>query len=274
MGPAVVAGARGPGPRRRRLHRRPPDGRAARAPRRRLRRARAPTASRSTSRRRRTPTTRSPRSATPAAGPAWRSTRARRCEAVASCVERPRPGPLHDRQPRLGRPGVPPRLARARSSGCGRSLGDGPALEVDGGIDARDGRPVRARGRDACSSQDPPCSARTTRRLASARSRRAIDGLSVASRMGGASACVHNRFRRHGPPILIVDDHPSFRASARVVLESDGFERRGRGGRRRVGAHGVLPAAARGRPARRPAARHRRLRRLRADHAPRRSTRP
>ena len=26
-----------------------------------------------------------------------------------------------------------------------------------------------------------------------------------------------------GPTILIVDDHPSFRASARAVLESDGF---------------------------------------------------
>jgi DNA-binding NarL/FixJ family response regulator len=26
------------------------------------------------------------------------------------------------------------------------------------------------------------------------------------------------------PTILIVDDHPSFRASARVVLESDGFD--------------------------------------------------
>ena len=27
-----------------------------------------------------------------------------------------------------------------------------------------------------------------------------------------------------GHRILIVDDHPSFRASARVVLESEGFE--------------------------------------------------
>ena len=41
--------------------------------------------------------------------------------------------------------------------------------------------------------------------------------------MGADSACVHNRAEANGPTILIVDDHPSFRASARVVLESDGF---------------------------------------------------
>jgi DNA-binding NarL/FixJ family response regulator len=31
-------------------------------------------------------------------------------------------------------------------------------------------------------------------------------------------------FDSHVPTVLIVDDHPSFRASARAILESDGFD--------------------------------------------------
>src|SRR6187402_890501 len=36
-----------------------------------------------------------------------------------------------------------------------------------------------------------------------------------------AGLCDHDRMSR---TVLIVDDHPSFRASARAVLEADGFE--------------------------------------------------
>ena len=34
------------------------------------------------------------------------------------------------------------------------------------------------------------------------------------------------RLRRsaHAPTVLVVDDHPSFRASARAILEADGFD--------------------------------------------------
>ena len=35
--------------------------------------------------------------------------------------------------------------------------------------------------------------------------------------------------------VLIVDDHPSFRASARMLLESEGFDVVGEAGRRRAG---------------------------------------
>jgi CheY-like chemotaxis protein len=43
----------------------------------------------------------------------------------------------------------------------------------------------------------------------------------VASRIAGAWAvCHHERV----PTVLIVDDHPSFRASARAILEAEGFE--------------------------------------------------
>ena len=48
---------------------------------------------------------------------------------------RSRPGPVHDRQPRLGRPGVPRDLA-GQARAPARADRDGPALEVDGGIDA------------------------------------------------------------------------------------------------------------------------------------------
>jgi DNA-binding NarL/FixJ family response regulator len=47
-------------------------------------------------------------------------------------------------------------------------------------------------------------------------------GMGAASRMGGEARLPDNR--RMGPTILIVDDHPSFRASARRLLEADGYE--------------------------------------------------
>jgi len=45
--------------------------------------------------------------------------------------------------------------------------------------------------------------------------------MSVASRMAVRQALCHHS---HVPTVLIVDDHPSFRASAHAILESDGFE--------------------------------------------------
>ena len=44
----------------------------------------------------------------------------------------------------------------------------------------------------------------------------------AASRMGGEARLHDNR--PMAPTILIVDDHPSFRASARRLLEADGYE--------------------------------------------------
>ena len=45
--------------------------------------------------------------------------------------------------------------------------------------------------------------------------------------------------------ILIVDDHPSFRASARVVLESEGFDVVGEAADGASALHGVLSPASR-----------------------------
>ena len=63
--------------------------------------------------------------------------------------------------------------------------------------------------------------------------------------------------------VLIVDDHPSFRASARAILEADGFTVIGEAADGHLGPGGTAPAAAGRRPARRAAARHDGLRRLR-----------
>ena len=72
--------------------------------------------------------------------------------------------------------------------------------------------------------------------------------------------------------VLIVDDHPSFRASARMLLESEGFDVVGEAqdGRSALTAiRDLLPA---GRAARRAAPRHQRLRRGHA--APRNGSMP
>ena len=156
--------------------RRPPDGRAARAPRRRASPRPAPTASRSTSRRRRTPTTRSRPCATRAAAPGLAlcpstpvAGRRRSCSTTSTCVLCMTVNPGWGGQAFL--PG-----SLASSSGCARSLGDGPALEVDGGIDARTAGPVRRARARPCSWQDRPCSARRTRRRPTARWRPPHDG--------------------------------------------------------------------------------------------------
>ena len=47
-------------------------------------------------------------------------------------------------------------------------------------------------------------------------------GRGAATRMGGEARLDDNR--RMAPTVLIVDDHPSFRASARRLLEADGYE--------------------------------------------------
>ena len=69
--------------------------------------------------------------------------------------------------------------------------------------------------------------------------------------------------------VLIVDDHPSFRASARAILEADGFTIVGEAEDGATGLADAPPAATRRRPARRAAARHDRLRRLRRVRRPR-----
>ena len=69
--------------------------------------------------------------------------------------------------------------------------------------------------------------------------------------------------------ILIVDDHPSFRASARALLEADGYEVVGEAEDGHSAVARRAGPAARHRPARRPAPRHRRLRGRLAPARPR-----
>ena len=167
MGPLVVEALAGQVHAAGRLHRRPPDGRAARAPRRGVRRGRARTASRSTSRRRRTPTTR------------WRAVREAGCRAgLALCPGTPvqAVAELVDEldlvlcmtvNPGWGGqaflPGSIGKLERLRAL-----VGDRPALEVDGGIDAatagpcaRAGATVFVAGSAVFGAEDPGAAYRT-----------------------------------------------------------------------------------------------------------------
>ena len=164
IGPLVAARDRRPGPRRRRRARRPPDDRAPRA-------ARSPSSPSAGA-----DCDHDPRRGDPHANRtldairearlprrASRSTRARRPTAVARARRGRRPRPLHDRQPRLGRPGVHRGLAR-QGRAARASWRREAAIEVDGGIDADDRRLGRRRRRDACSSPARRSSAPTTRR--------------------------------------------------------------------------------------------------------------
>ena len=95
------------------------------------------------------------------------------------------------------------------------------------------------------------------------------------SRMSREHCPYGTMWRMPPPTVLIVDDHPSFRYLARTLLESEGFEVDRRGPGRRLRGRGGRRAPAPGRAARRPAARHRRLRRRPpADHRERAPSRP
>ena len=65
---------------------------------------------------------------------------------------------------------------------------------------------------------------------------------------------------RMPPTVLIVDDHPSFRATARALLEAEGFDVVGEADDGADALAMAARASPRPRPARRPAARPRRLR--------------
>ena len=152
-------------------------------------------------------------------------------DAVAERDRRRGPRALHDGQPRLGRAGVPAgspaKLERLRAL-----LGPDTVLEVDGGIAAGDRRPRAPRPGRRCSSPARRCSARPTRARPCARSpRRGVrpgHTRGTCRTVGTASRTVGGCGRDHtgavGPRVLIVDDHPSFRASARVLLEAEGFD--------------------------------------------------
>ena len=131
---------------------------------------------------------------------------------------------LHDRQPRLGRPGVPARLDR-EARAAARAARRRRRRSRSTAASTRDRRAVRPRGRD-----------RVRRRLGGVR--RADPGRGLPRdrrRSARRPECGQPYGRGHllastivtdamACTILIVDDHPRFRASARVVLESEGFD--------------------------------------------------
>ena len=164
--PQAVRGAA----RSRRAPRRPPHDRAPRAPRRGLRQRRRGHDHRARRGDARTSTTRWPPSARPAAAPGSPSTRARR-SAVFGEVECDQ-ALCMTVNPGWGGQAFIPRSLDG-SSACGRSIGDGVELEVDGGIDLRHRAPVRRGGGDAVRG-----------RYGGLRSGRPGDGLRRADRRG------------------------------------------------------------------------------------------
>ena len=96
--------------------------------------------------------------------------RARRRRAIAELVDDARPAAVHDREPRLGRPGVPAGLDReARAPAGAASASARRSRSTAASTSRRRARaPARAR---PCSSPARPCSARRTRRLPTGRSR-------------------------------------------------------------------------------------------------------
>ena len=99
-------------------------------------------------------------------------------------------------------------------------IGAAPALEVDGGIDTGHRRPLLGGRRDLVrGGLRAVRSTRSSRRLP----RDSAGGGGVASRIADCVFRVHNGLAM-ALTVLIVDDHPSFRASARVLLEAEGFD--------------------------------------------------
>ena len=193
----------------------------------------------------------------------------------------PRRAAVHDREPGLGRPGVPARLDR-QDRAAARAARPGRAIEVDGGIDAGTAGPCAAAGATAFVAGTALFGAPDPARRIPARSRRrraltrqsevpaALGGYGQpywSARTGDSQTCERGSPGPYrGRPSVVPRDCTS-------PPRGRGLRRRRRGRGRCVGADRGRPAPARGGPARRPAARHRRLRRRRPPHRQRRTAR-
>ena len=125
-------------------------------------------------------------------------------------------------------PGSIAKLERLRAL-----LGPGVAIEVDGGIDAETAGPCAAAGATVFVAGH-----RGVRRAGpgrrGARDRGGDRGHAAdqapahssgtASRMWSVRTGTARLVNNVGHRVLIVDDHPSFRATARVLLEAEGFD--------------------------------------------------
>ena len=185
-----------------------------------------------------------PRRGLPA--PGSRSTRARRSTPCPSCRRR-RHGALHDRQPRLGRPGVPRDTRSASWSGCACCSARSRRSRWTAGSTTETAAPLRRRRRDGVRRRARRCSARQTRGSGQGH-RAAISGRSWPSaRLYGQPYVkafravtridprgLHRPHRRR-PPVVSGE-------RARAPGER-GFQRHRRGGGRRERRRGDLSAA-------------------------------
>ena len=135
-------------------------------------------------------------------------------------------------------------------------------------------RPPRAAPQPAprCSSPVPPSSARDDPVAAVKAISAPSTGRNPHSRVVRPAVCERVRTVTRIEPVdctvLIVDDHPSFRASARVLLESEGFNVIGEAVDGASAVEETCRLQAPARAAGRAAPRHRRLRRRGPHHRP------
>ena len=103
-------------------------------------------------------------------------------------------------------------------------VGPDPEIEVDGGITAETARRCAAGGRDRLRGRDGGLRGRGSGGRGAGHLCR---GVGLDQRVVRPAVCERVRTVTTIEPVdctvLIVDDHPSFRASARVLLESEGF---------------------------------------------------
>ena len=129
-----------------------------------------------------------------------------------------RPRARHDRQPRLGRSAFIPRCWR-RSDRLRARLGADAVIEVDGGIDPETARTcVQAGATWLVAGSADLRGGRPCTRL---QPDRHIGGVGLAVPGSPPDRVIINPVAH---TVLIVDDHPSFRATARMLLELEGYE--------------------------------------------------
>ncbi len=167
----------------------------------------------------------------------------------------PNPGADHEHH-RRDHPARSSRRELAHRRSCGidvRLMWDPAGNDLT--VEVRDGdAPVRARR----ARRRTPAARRLPPPVRLRRSMSTLAEKGVATRIAWKRAVWDDD--RMALRVLIVDDHPGFRARARALLESEGFEVVGEAGSGAEGVRAAHELAPRRRPARRAAARHRRVR--------------
>ena len=164
--------------------------------------------------------------------------------------------------PGLGRPGVHPGLAGQDRAGCARCSATAPSSRSTAASTPRPPAPCADAGATLFVAGHAPSSARPIRPRPTA-TIAAAAGVWPAVRSPGPAQGRPSSSEPVARTVLIVDDHPTFRSTARLLLESEGFDVVGEAPDGAERHRGRRRAAPRSGAARRQPPRPRRLRRRR-----------